>query len=148
MIQDIPAFFAEQGKSYKFEHRNEKATPSSYRDYAPHSVQVAKDSLLYGIVERDTISGCPSWHHQAIKNVDNTRLLITGYTNTNGIQMVEAMERKDKTFAIGVQFHPEAALVKHLTHAKNERNFMDYDTALSFFKRIVRESERAAAKAA
>lgn len=148
VIQDIPAFFAEQGKTYKFEHRNEKSTPSSYRDYAPHEVQVAKDSLLYDIVGGDTISGCPSWHHQAVKNVDNTRLAVTGYTETNGIKMIEALERKDKPFALGVQFHPEAAMVKHLTHARNERDFMDYDMALSFFRRIVQESEKTAAKAA
>ena len=148
VIGDIPGFFAEQGKAYKFEHRNEKATPGSYRDYAPHEVQVAKDSLLYDIVGRDTINGCPSWHHQAIKNVDNTRLVVTGYTETNGLKMIEAVERKDKTFAIGVQFHPEAALVKHLNHAKNERDFMNYDTALSFFQRIVRESAKTVSKAA
>lgn len=148
VMQDIPAYFAEQGKTYKYEHRNEKATPSSYRDYASHDVKVAKDSLLYNILGRETISGCPSWHHQAIKNADNTRLVVTGYTETDGIRMIEAIERKDKTFAIGVQFHPEAALVKHINHAANEHNFMDYDTALSFFKRIVRESNKAVNKAA
>ena len=148
VMQDIPAYFAEQGKPYKFEHRNEKAAPDSYRDYAPHEVKVAKNSLLHDIVGRDTISGCPSWHHQAIKNADNTRLVVTGYTETSGISMIEAIERQDKTFAIGVQFHPEAALVKHIKHAANERNFMDYDTALSFFKRIIRESEKTVSKAA
>jgi hypothetical protein len=65
-----------------------------------------------------------------------------------GIRIVEAIERKDKPFAIGLQFHPEAALVKHLNHARNSRNFMDYDTALSFFKRIVQESVKITAKAA
>ena len=148
VIRDIPAYFAEQGKSYKFEHRNEKATPGSYRDYAPHEVKVAKNSLLHDIVGRDAISGCPSWHHQAIKNADNTRLVVTGYTETNGISIIEAIERKDKPFAIGVQFHPEAALVKHLNHTKNEGDFMNYDTALSFFKRIVRESTKTVSKAA
>ena len=148
VIQDIPAYFAEQSKPYKFEHRTEKSTPNSYRDYAPHEVQLVKGSLVYDIFGREKLSGCPSWHHQAIKNVDNTRLVVTGYTDTNGIKMIEAVERKDKSFAFGVQFHPEAALVKHLKHAKNERDFMDYDTALSFFKRIVQESMKTSAKAA
>ena len=148
MIHDIPAYFAEHGKKYKFEHRNEKVTPDSYRDYASHEIKVAKNSLLHGIVRRDTVSGCPSWHHEAVLDVDNTRLAITGYAETNGIRIVEAIERKDKPFAIGLQFHPEAALVKHLNHARNSRNFMDYDTALSFFKRIVQESVKITAKAA
>lgn len=47
--------------------------------------------------------------------------------------------RTDKTFAIGLQFHPEAALVKHLENADNRNDFMDYDTALSIFRWIVQE---------
>ena len=117
MIQDVPAYFAEMGLEYNYEHRNQKATPESYRDYAPHAVQVAENSLLYGIVYTTELTGCPSWHHQAVKNVDNTRLAVTGYTDTNGIQMIEAVERTDKTFALGLQFHPEAAVVKNLDDA-------------------------------
>lgn len=117
MIQDVPAYFAEMGLEYNYEHRNQKATPESYRDYAPHAVQVAENSLLYGIVDTTELTGCPSWHHQAVKNVDNTRLAVTGYTDTNGIQMIEAVERTDKTFALGLQFHPEAAVVKNLDDA-------------------------------
>ena len=136
-IQDVPAYFAGLGLSYEYTHRNQKASPDSYRDYAPHDVQVAADSHLYEMVGTDLLSGCPSWHHQAVKNVDNTRLVITGYTETNGIQMIEAVERTDKTFAVGLQFHPEAAIVKHLEGAENQDDFMDYDTALSIFQWIV-----------
>jgi putative glutamine amidotransferase len=139
VIQDVPAYFAELGLEYNYEHRNQKAAPDSYRDYAPHDVQVVPDSYLYDIVDTDTLTGCPSWHHQAVKNVDNTRLAVTGYTETNGIQMIEAVERTDKSFAIGLQFHPEAALVKHLNSTENQNDFMDYDTALSFFQWIVQE---------
>jgi len=53
--------------------------------------------------------------------------------------MIEAVERTDKTFAVGLQFHPEAALVKHLENAGNRNDFMDYDTALSVFQWIVQE---------
>lgn len=139
IIQDVPAYFAERGVAYNYQHRNQKATPDSYRDYAPHDVNVAPNSYLHDIVSADTVSGCPSWHHQAVKNVDNTRLVVTGYTETNGIQMIEAVERTDKTFAVGLQFHPEAALVKHLENAENRNDFMDYDTALSFFQWIIQE---------
>ena len=43
------------------------------------------------------------------------------------------MERTDKALAIGFQFHPEAAVVKHLDHAENRDSYMDYDTAISVF---------------
>jgi len=138
-IQDLPAYFSELGISYGYEHRNRKETPASYRDYAPHDVQVAPDSFLREMVGTDVLTGCPSWHHQAVKSVDNTRLQITGFTGTNGVQIIEAVERTDKTFAVGLQFHPEAALVKHLEKADNRNDFMDYDTALSIFQWIVEE---------
>ena len=137
MIQDIPAWFAGLGVEYDYTHRNQKATPEAYRDYAAHDVEVAEGSLLHDIVGRTTLTGCPSWHHQAIGNVDNTRLIVTGTTDTNGVTMIEAVERTDKTFAVGLQFHPEAALVKHLDGAENRAEYMDYDTALAFFRAIV-----------
>ena len=139
VIQDVPAYFAELGKEYNYEHRNQKATPDTYRDYAAHDVRVVPDSYLYDIAGTDTLKGCPSWHHQAIKSVDDTRLAVTGYTETNGIHMIEAIERTDKTFAVGLQFHPEAALVKHLENVKNRDDYMDYDTALSIFQWIVQK---------
>ena len=137
MIQDIPARFAGLGVEYDDTHRNPKATPESYRDYAPHDVEVAEGSRLYDIVGTTTLTGCPSWHHQAIGNVDNTRLAVTGTTDTHGVRMIEAVERTDKTFAVGLQFHPEAALVKHLDGAENRADYMDYDTALAFFTAVV-----------
>ena len=137
MIQDIPAWFAELGVEYDYTHRNQKATPEAYRDYAAHDVEVAEGSLLYDIAGTATLAGCPSWHHQAIGNVDNTRLAVTGTTDTNGVTMIEAVERTDKTFAVGLQFYPEAALVKHLDGAENQADYMDYDTALAFFRAIV-----------
>ena len=68
-----------------------------------------------------------------MESVDYTRLTITGYTDTNGTRMIEILERSDKDIAIGFQFHPEAAVVKHLEHAENEYDFMDYDTAIRPF---------------
>ncbi len=54
--------------------------------------------------------------------------------------MIEAVERSDKTFAVGLQFHPEAAVVKNLDNAENKGDYMDIDTALSIFKYIIQES--------
>ena len=138
VIQDIPTWFADMSLDYHYEHRNEKVSPDAYRDYASHNVQVAKDSLLYEMVQTEELTGCPSWHHQAVKSVDNTPLLVTGTTDTDGVSMIEAVERTDKTFAVGLQFHPEAAVVKHLDGAANQDDFMDYDTATSIFEWLVR----------
>ena len=140
VIQDIPTYFNEQGIEYSYQHRNQKETPDSYRDYASHDVTVDKNSFLYEIFGTETLAGCPSWHHQAVKSVDNTPLAVTGYTDTNGIKMIEAVERTDKTFAVGLQFHPEAAVVKNLDNAENKGDYMDTDTALSIFKYIIQES--------
>ena len=139
VIQDVPAYFAELGVEYNYEHRNQKLTPDSYRDYAAHDVQLVLDSRLHDIFGADTLKGCPSWHHQAVESVEGTRLVVTGYTDTNGVQIIEAVERTDKTFAVGLQFHPEAALVKHLEGVENQDDYMDYDTALSIFQWIVQE---------
>ena len=51
MIQDIPTYFAGLSLDYAYEHRNEKVTPDSCRDYVPHDVQVAEDSILFGMVD-------------------------------------------------------------------------------------------------
>ena len=139
VIQDVPAYFAELGLEYNDAHNNRKASPDSYRDYAPHDIRVVPDSFLYEMTGTETLTGCPSWHHQAVKSVDNTRLVVTGYTETDGIRMIEAVERTDKAFAVGLQFHPEAALVKHLENAENQGDYMDYDTALSIFRWVVQQ---------
>ena len=147
VIQDIPVYFAEQNVEYKFEHRNEKATPESYRDYAPHEVTVEPGSILNQMTGKDTLTGCPSWHHQAVRSVSDP-LAVTGYMDTNGIQIIEAVQRMDKTCAIGIQFHPEAAIVKRLEGVENADNYMDMETALSIFQWIVQEGYLAQDEAA
>ena len=137
IIQSLPDYFASLSLDYGYEHRNETDSPDAYQDYAPHAVQVVKDSHLYDMVGTELLTGCPSWHHQAVRNVDNTRLAVTGTADTNGIPIIEAVERTDKTFAVGLQFHPEAAVVKHLDNAENKDAFMDFDMALSIFRWIV-----------
>lgn len=54
-------------------------------------------------------------------------------TDVSGIRMIEVVERIDKTFAIGFQFHPEAAIVKNLDNAENKDDYMDYETAMKVF---------------
>ncbi len=137
IIQDLPTYFKEAGLKYDYQHRNEKTSVDAYRDYAPHDVTVEKDSHLHWLTDSDVLHAVPSWHHQAVKNVDNTRLTVTGYTDTNGLRIIEAVERTDKAFAVGLQFHPEAAIAKHLSHAPNSNEYIDYDTALKIFRKLL-----------
>jgi putative glutamine amidotransferase len=56
--------------------------------------------------------------------------------------MVEGVERTDKRCAVGVQFHPEAAVVKHLGKGVNNDNasqFMSYDAAMPLIRAFVEE---------
>lgn len=134
VIQDIPVYFENQDIEYDYIHRNNKETPDSYRDYSAHDVTVTDtDSILYQIVGDTSLKSVPSWHHQALLSVDDCNLKITGVTNTCGIDMIEAIERTDKTFIAGFQFHPEASVVKHLHDSSNADDFISLETAEKFF---------------
>ena len=98
MIQDIPVHFSNLNKEYLYQHRNEKSTPESYRDYVPHDVSVVKDSLAYKIYQKELLTGCPSWHHQAVLNVDGTNLVISGSVDTKSEKMIEIIEHNEKDF--------------------------------------------------
>lgn len=140
IIQDIPAWFAGQGLTYNYEHRREKGEGETYRDYVPHSVALADDSKLADFYATATLDGCPSWHHQAILSTEGTPLRVTATTTVAGKTMVEGVERIDKTCAVAVQFHPEAAVVKHIGKAVNNDNaeqFMSYDDGMKIFKSFI-----------
>ena len=62
---------------------------------------------------------------------------MTGVTPTSGIDMIEAIQRTDKAFAVGFQFHPEAVIARTLSSAGDVERFMEYDTALSFYRELV-----------
>lgn len=136
IIQDLPVYFEEQGVSYNYEHRNEKASPDSYRDYAPHDVTLTEGTKVREIFDTDTLENVPSWHHQALTGLEDTELVLAGYTDVNGLETVEIIERADKDFVFGFQFHPEAAYVKNLEGAENSSDFLDQDTAAIIFKEI------------
>ena len=138
VIQDIPTFFRAVNAEYSYEHRNQAATPDAYRDYAAHDVTIEDtQSILYDVYKTNTLTGCPSWHHQALFSVLGKPLRVSGYTMTSGFAVIEAIERTDKTFALGIQFHPEAAAVKHMTNAANKDEFMSYDTAILVFNKLI-----------
>ena len=118
MIQDLTLYMSQLGKEYAYEHRNEPEIPGAYRDFASHDVNVTvKDSLLFRLSGADLIKDVPSWHHQAVRSIDGTRLVVTGETNTGGERIIEAIERPDKTFVLGLQYHPEIAVVREADEA-------------------------------
>lgn len=134
VIQDIPEYYESMGKEYDFIHRNNKLTPDSYRDYSTHPVSIVdKNSIMYRIVGNDVLNGCPSWHHQAADISPCKYLKMTSATYSNGIAITESSERTDKSFAVGLQYHPEAAIVKHLNNAANKDNYMSYLDGMKFF---------------
>ena len=137
MIQDIPTFMASVNTEYNFEHRNNKATPESYRDFAAHDVVIKEDSIAYKFSGETLIEGAPSWHHQAVKSVEGTELAVTGTLDVNGQEMIEIIERTDKDFAIGIQYHPEAAVDKVLEPQANAGDYMEYDDAMEVFEYLV-----------
>ena len=137
MIQDLGTFYSEQGIEYNNLHRSLRDA-SGKRHYPPHDVQVIdRSSLLYSIVLSDEIKNVPSWHHQVVGSVEGTELKVTGITPTQGTDIIEAIERKDKPFALGVQFHPEEAVRQHLDNTTTASNFMQLYEGVSYFRALI-----------
>ena len=137
MIQDIPALLDSLGKTYNYLHRPPHS--DNPRTHVPHNVTVtSRDSHLWHAVGVDTIRNAPSWHHQAIRSVSQTPLRVTGTTTDNGVTIIEAVERTDKRWVLGVQFHPETAVKKHLTGAPDANRYMSLEEGLAYFRALIR----------
>ena len=137
LIQDLPTYFEAQGRPYHYLHRMQRDADGN-RYYTPHDVVVTDHhSLLYAIAGTDTVRAVPSWHHQAVGDVRDTRLLVTGITPTDGVDIIEAIERIDKRFALGVQFHPEEAVRKHHAGAPDAARFTPLQKAISYFVALI-----------
>jgi len=134
MIQDIPGYFEDQGVTYAYEHRN-PMPQSGYRDFAKHSVDVFERTILHSVYGKALLERCPSWHHQAVASVDGTLLTVSAMSYAGGVPIIEGVERADKTFAVGVQYHPETAVSRG--SGGQDSGYMDYDDAIAVFKTIV-----------
>ena len=131
MIQDLTVYMGSLGKEYGYEHRNEPEEPEAYRDFAYHDVKVTdKGSLLYRLTGAETLIRVPSWHHQAVRSVDGTPLVAVAVTDTAGEMIIEAVERPDRAFVLGLQYHPEIAVVRGTD-----------DSSLLYFTAIVKAAE-------
>ena len=141
LIQDLGNFYDEMGINYHYLHR-EQRDDEGKRHYTPHDV-IVKDhnSLLYSIALQDTIHDVPSWHHQVVGSVENTPLRVTGLTPTDGVDIIEAIERTDKTFVLGVQFHPEEAVRQHVKGSDDASRFMPLDEAVAYFRMLIKAAQ-------
>ena len=132
MINDIPTYFASLGKGDYNTHRD-----AEKKVFASHDVDVIDNSsLLYKIMNTNTIKHVPSWHHQGVLSIDNTGLTKVAKTTTDGVEIIEGVERKGLSFCIGVQFHPEVAVRKIADKEADASNYMDMESASSLFKAL------------
>ena len=137
LVQDLGRFYDEMGKNYHFLHRMQRDAEGK-RYYTPHDVVVTDSaSLLFSIAGTDIIRDVPSWHHQVVGDVTGTPLRVTGITPTDGVDIIEAIERTDKTFALGVQFHPEEAVKQHLKGEQGADRFMPLEEAVKYFAALI-----------
>ena len=141
LIQDLGNFFDEMGKNYHYLHRMQRDAEGK-RYYTPHDVMVTDStSLLFAISGTDMIRDVPSWHHQVVGDVTGTPLKVTGITLTDGVDIIEAIERTDKYFALGVQFHPEEAIRKHINGLPDADRFMLLEDAVKYFSALIEHAQ-------
>ena len=73
--------------------------------YGTHFINISENSLLQDIVKKNQIK-VNSRHHQAVK--DPADIFIVSGKASDGI--IEAIESKEHSFVLGVQWHPENML--------------------------------------
>ena len=133
MINDIPTYFASLGKNDNNTHRDE-----AKKVFAAHDVEIIDTtSKLYKISNVTKLTNVPSWHHQGVMSVEDTKLSLTAETITDGVRIIEGVERKDLSFCVGVQFHPEVAVRKIVDKEADASNYMDFESASSLFKALI-----------
>ena len=77
------------------------------REYASHTAQIEKDSMLSRIMGTDIIA-VNSFHHQAVKN-PGPHLRVAAQAPDGVIEAVESTEYKS---ILGVQWHPECFIMR------------------------------------
>ena len=85
-------------------------------DLLTHKIQLNKDSYLYKILEKDEIL-VNSFHNYHVSINNNYK--ISAYSEDG---YIEGIELKDKTFHIGVQWHPEISY----DFDNNSKKIIDY----------------------
>lgn len=101
-----------------------KHSQDSSRSFTGHTILVKKDSILYPILGEKSMVN--SFHHQGIK--DLAKGFKIGAVAKDGV--IEAIEKTDDNFILGVQWHPEGL-------AGNNAKM------LGIFKKLVAASKKA-----
>jgi len=96
LIIDIEEDFNNNVK-HKFE--------GTQKDHCFHNVSIQNNSLLNTIYNKDN-AYVNSYHHQAVGKLAS-KLRCTAYTEDKIIEAVEWNEPDNKSFLLGVQWHPE-----------------------------------------
>ncbi len=92
LYQDIPTLY-----DTDILHRSEDEI-----DFEYHDIAISEGSHLANIMGAGTLN-VNSWHHQGIKEL-GSGLVVTAISEDG---MIEAIERTDAKFTVGLQFHPE-----------------------------------------
>lgn len=74
--------------------------------FPTHSIRITEESMLYQILGKEVMVN--SFHHLAIKGV--AKDFIVSATSKDGV--IEAIEKREGSFVMGIQWHPEC-LVKN-----------------------------------
>lgn len=142
LIQDLGAYYTQLGKADRYVHRAQRDEQGK-RHYTPHDVMVIDTtSLLYSITGTTTVRNVPSWHHQAAGDIKGTPLRVTAVTRDDGVDVIEAIERTDVPFALGVQYHPEEAVRMHLAGESQAARFMSLEDGLDYFRALIKAASR------
>lgn len=96
------------------------------KDFVKHPMTLEDGNILADAIGKSGEFEVNAWHHQAIKELgDNLQVVAT---SPDGI--IEAVVKTDKTFVIGVQYHPEE-LISH-----NDQS------SLNLYKALVNEGAK------
>ena len=89
------------------EGNNLKHIQSGHGTTVSHKINIAKDSMLYEILGETALVN--SLHHLAVKDI--AKDFKVSAIASDGV--IEAIERKEGSFAMGIQWHPEVLADKN-----------------------------------
>jgi len=101
---------------------HKRRTPD--RGLPAHKVEIVAGTKLASIAGQPLIQDVNSRHHQAVDRV-GAGLIVSARDPEDGV--IEAVERRDKRFVIGVQWHPENQAI---TDERQARLFKAFAIAL------------------
>ena len=93
-------------------------------DRTAHRIEVMEDTLLSDIIGAGDHE-VNSYHHQAVRNVPDSVEVMA--VSEDGI--IESISVKEKSFVVGVQWHPEFSYEKDENSRKIVRAFIDACTS-------------------